>query len=41
LFVYILLLGLLGSAAQILWLLARGVNVEEWNKTSRLQINAV
>jgi hypothetical protein len=37
LFLYILLLGLLGSISQILWLLARGVNVEKWNETSRLQ----
>ena len=38
--VTILLLCLIGSAAQILWLLARGVNVEEWHKTRRLQVSA-
>ena len=32
LFIYILLLGLVGAASQILWLLARGVNVEKWKK---------
>ena len=40
LFLYILFLGLVGSASQILWLLARGVNVEKWNETSRLQVGA-
>jgi hypothetical protein len=37
LFLYILLLGLIGGTSQILWLLARGVNVEQWNETRRLQ----
>jgi uncharacterized protein DUF4386 len=32
LFLYILLLGLVGSASQIVWLLARGVNVGQWQK---------
>lgn len=41
LFLFILLIGLVGSTSQIVWLLARGVNVEEWNKTNRLQVNAV
>jgi hypothetical protein len=40
LFLYILLIGLLGSVTQILWLLVRGVNVEKWNETSRLQGSA-
>lgn len=40
LFMYVLLLGLIGSVSQILWLLAKGVNVEKWNETSRLQVNA-
>jgi hypothetical protein len=29
---YVLLVALVGSLAQIGWLLARGVNVEQWNK---------
>ena len=33
----VLLLALVGSAAQITWLLAKGVNVENWNETNRLQ----
>ena len=37
LFMYLLLLGLIGSVSQILWLLTRGVNVEKWNEASRLQ----
>ena len=37
LFMYIILLGLLGSALEILWLLIKGVNVEKWNEASRLQ----
>ena len=37
LFLYVLLLGLVGSASQIVWLLAKGVNVEKWIETSRLQ----
>lgn len=40
LFLYVLLLGLVGSASQIVWLLAKGVNVENWNETSRLQASA-
>ena len=32
LFLFILLLGLLGSASQILWLLLRGVNVQRWQE---------
>lgn len=40
LFLYILLIGLLGSVTQILWLLVKGVNVEKWNETSRLQGSA-
>jgi hypothetical protein len=40
LFLYILLLGLVGGGSQILWLLARGVNVEKWNETSHLQSSA-
>jgi uncharacterized protein DUF4386 len=32
LFLYILLLGLVGSASQIVWLLAKGVNVGQWQK---------
>jgi hypothetical protein len=32
LFLYILLIALLGSASQILWLLFKGVNVERWEK---------
>ena len=37
LFMYILLLGLIGSTSQILWLLVRGVNVEQWKERNRLQ----
>jgi hypothetical protein len=37
LFMVILLLGLIGSVSLILWLLTRGVNVEKWNETSRMQ----
>jgi hypothetical protein len=36
-FMYVLLLGLIGSASQIFWLLAKGVNVEKWHEISRLQ----
>lgn len=36
-FLYILILGLIGSVSQILWLLAKGVNVEKWNETNRFQ----
>lgn len=32
LFLFILLIGLVGSAAQIVWLLAKGVNVDKWNR---------
>jgi hypothetical protein len=32
LFIYILPVALLGSGTQILWLLAKGVNVEKWEK---------
>ena len=39
LFLYILPVGLIGSAAQILWLLTRGVNVKKWIEISRLQVN--
>ncbi len=37
LFLYVLLLGLIGAISQIVWLLARGVNVEQWNETNRLE----
>ena len=37
LFLFILLIGLVGSLSQIVWLLARGVNVEQWRERSRLQ----
>jgi hypothetical protein len=40
LFLYILLLGLIGSVSQIVWLLTKGVNVEQWNESSRLQASA-
>lgn len=39
LFIYVLLLGLVGSASQIAWLLAKGVNVENWNEASRLKVS--
>ena len=32
LFLFVLLIALIGSAAQIVWLLAKGVNVEQWHK---------
>ncbi len=32
LFMYVLLLALIGSVSQILWLLTKGVNVEKWEK---------
>ena len=32
LFMYILLIGLVGSLSQIVWLLLKGVNVERWEK---------
>jgi len=32
LFLFILLIGLVGSVAQITWLLAKGVNVDQWNR---------
>jgi len=37
LFMYLILLGLIGSVSLIVWLLAKGVNVEKWNEASRLQ----
>jgi hypothetical protein len=37
LFTYILLIGLVGSLAQIVWLLTRGINVEQWKERNRLQ----
>lgn len=37
LFSYILFVALLGSAAQILWLLFKGVDAEKWHEASRLQ----
>ncbi len=40
LFLFILLVGLLGSISMITWLLVRGVNVEKWNQASRLQTSA-
>jgi hypothetical protein len=39
-FLFVLLIGLLGSVSQILWLLIKGVNVEKWHETSRLQASA-
>lgn len=35
LFLYILLMGLLGAASLILWLLLKGVNVQQWKEQSR------
>jgi hypothetical protein len=32
LFLYILLIALLGSGSQIVWLLTKGVNVHRWNE---------
>ena len=32
LFIYVLLVALLGSGSQILWLLIKGVNVQRWNE---------
>jgi hypothetical protein len=32
LFLYVLPLALIGAGAQILWLLTKGVNVEQWKK---------
>src|SRR5689334_16187769 len=40
LFMVVLLLGLVGSASQFVWLLTKGVNVENCIETSRLQVNA-
>lgn len=37
LFMYVLLLGLVGSVSIILWLLIKGVNLEKWNEAGRLQ----
>jgi len=34
---YVLLLALVGSVAEILWLLIKGVNVKKWNEANRLQ----
>ena len=34
---YILLFALIGSVSEIVWLLAKGVNVEKWKETSHLQ----
>jgi Domain of unknown function (DUF4386) len=39
-FLYILLLGLIGSVSQIVWLLTKGVNVEKWNAMNLLQGSA-
>src|SRR5215510_15927246 len=41
LFLYILLIGLLGSASQILWLLVKGVNVQRWNERASTAIVTV
>jgi hypothetical protein len=40
LFMVVLLLGLIGSLSMIVWLLARGVNVEKWNEASHLQMQS-
>lgn len=32
LFMYVLLVGLVGSISMIVWLLAKGVNVDQWEK---------
>jgi Domain of unknown function (DUF4386) len=37
LFLYVLLIGLIGSTVQILWLLAKGVDIEKWNESNQLQ----
>jgi len=37
LFLYILPVALVGSLSQIVWLLAKGVNVENWNQASYMQ----
>ena len=38
LFLYVVLVALVGSLAQILWLLIKGINVEKWNeKAAALQ----
>lgn len=37
LFLYILPVALVGSLSQIVWLLAKGVNVDKWRETSLLQ----
>jgi hypothetical protein len=36
LFIYVVLVALVGSLAQILWLLIKGVNVEKWNEKANL-----
>ena len=41
LFLYILLIGLLGSASQILWLLVMGVNVPRWREQAGTAIATV
>lgn len=37
---YILLVGVLGGLAEILWLIIKGVNVEKWMEVRRLQSSA-
>ncbi len=39
LFLFILLIGLVGGVSQIMWLLIKGVNVEKWQETNRLQVS--
>ena len=34
LFMYVLLVGLVGSVSQILWLLTKGVNVDQWQRVA-------
>jgi hypothetical protein len=40
LFLYILPVALVGSLSQIVWLLVKGVNVENWNQASHMQASA-